>query len=284
MLGVAVVTAAAAAAVAATTGAGAPKPQPIVYAARPAEGEHEFGLYVLDKVGGSSRRIAAAGTPAEEPAWSPDRRRIAYAGKAGIYVIGANGTGRKLVVPTAGAKGPDWSPDGRRLVFSAPVGNVDELFVANADGSAPRKLTSEPPAGHAFDPAWSPNGRRIVYSRFVVLAPAGQLGLFVVPAAGGAAKRLTRGEDSGPSWSPDGKTILFSRGVDEETDEIFAMNANGTRVRRLTNGIVDLSPSWSPDGTRFVYTRDLQLAVAARDGKSPRNVTTAARQAVDPDW
>jgi TolB protein len=54
-------------------------------------------------------------------------------------------------------------------------------------------------------------------------------------ADGSDRKRLTTNSvnDWGPSWSPDGQMIVFLSGMDNVYD-IYAMNADGTGIRRLT--------------------------------------------------
>ncbi len=63
---------------------------------------------------------------------------------------------------------------------------------------------------------------------------------------------------SSPAFSPDGKSIAFSVTTfylhkGKSNSEIYVMNADGSRQRRMTfNDAADFSPSWSPDG-RFIY-------------------------------
>src|SRR5689334_18326788 len=44
-----------------------------------------------------------------------------------------------------------------RIVFS----RFDDIWTANADGSAPRRLTTR--RGAEFDPSWAPGGEQIAY-------------------------------------------------------------------------------------------------------------------------
>ena len=60
-----------------------------------------------------------------------------------------------------------------------------------------------------------------------------------------------------PQISPDGSQIIYTRSwVDKINDrrdsEVYIMNADGTRKRRLTEGS---SPKWSPSGDRILFTR-----------------------------
>jgi TolB protein len=82
------------------------------------------------------------------PAWIPGERKISFVrvvrGKAGIYVMNADGTDQHAVLhdPKVFLGGYAWSPDGRKLAFgSARDQAAGELYVANADGSGLHRLT-----------------------------------------------------------------------------------------------------------------------------------------------
>ena len=87
--------------------------------------------------------------------------------------------------------------------------------------------------------------------------------IYVVDAASGATTNLTNNpaEDYTPLWSPDGSRIAF---FSTRTGwlEIFAMNADGSNVRRLTNTkgtntAYTYPLSWSPDGEQILALRNL---------------------------
>ena len=96
----------------------------------------------------------------------------------------------------------------------------------------------------------SPDGRTIV---FELLGD-----LYTMPAAGGAATRLTSGPafDSQPRWSPDGKRIVFLSDR-SGAENIWLCDADGKNPKALTKGNNNLyaSPEWTPDGNYIVASR-----------------------------
>ena len=101
---------------------------------------------------------------------------------------------------------PAWSPDGRRIVFSSTRDGDPEVYVMNADGSEPRRLTTTP--GRDAHPSWSPDGRTIAFQ-----SPRqdGHTRLFLMNPDGSQQRALTQntGFCGVPVWSPDGKRIAY---------------------------------------------------------------------------
>jgi len=83
-----------------------------------------------------------------------------------------------------------------------------EVWVAEADGSSPTRLTFVD-EGLAGLPRWSPRGDTIAFDR---RTKSGHLCIFLIPANGGSPRQLTdaSAEDSKPSWSHDGRWVYFS--------------------------------------------------------------------------
>jgi dipeptidyl aminopeptidase/acylaminoacyl peptidase len=104
----------------------------------------------------------------------------------------------------------------------------------------------------------SPKGDAVVFAAGVpdVAANRTTSSLWMVPAAGGEAKRLTSGpsRDAEPKFAPDGATIAFASDRDGSM-QIWTMPAAGGEASRVTSfpgGVQAFS--WSPDGKSFLFT------------------------------
>lgn len=102
--------------------------------------------------------------------WSPDSTRIAFCGHSGdgnwaVWVMNADGTDQRqlthpeLVQPagTGGDYPGAWSPDGKRIAYSSGQHESREVWVIDADGTSPRRLTRWPGADGPV--VWLPDGR-----------------------------------------------------------------------------------------------------------------------------
>jgi dipeptidyl aminopeptidase/acylaminoacyl peptidase len=115
--------------------------------------------------------------------------------------------------------------------------------------------------------------------------------VFVIPAGGGEARQVTRGDydASSPAWSPDGMRLAFCANRSERPDhtsvaDVFVVSSQGEEgPRRLTASSGPAAqPSWSPDGRLVAYyghdnryrgaTQTHVLVVAAEAGGRPRDI------------
>ncbi len=85
-----------------------------------------------------------------------------------------------------------------------------------------------------------------------------QGGIWVLPVAGGRARRVTDefNDARQPVWSPDGTSIAF-QGFRDGGYDIWSVAPDGSHQRQLTWGPCDdREPAWSHDGTRIAFSSD----------------------------
>ncbi|HEX4046756.1 MAG TPA: Tol-Pal system beta propeller repeat protein TolB [Elusimicrobiota bacterium] len=117
-------------------------------------------IYVLDIATKQSRRLTNLNW-CDSPAWSPTGEWIAFAGRANrkdrmdIFLVDITGGQiRQLTHGEGSNEDPTWSPDGRLLAFSSTRDDGrSQIYVMDADGSAPRRIADVP--GASSTPDWS---------------------------------------------------------------------------------------------------------------------------------
>jgi Tol biopolymer transport system component len=88
----------------------------------------------------------------DDAAWSPDGNKIAFRrnvnGTHQVLVVNVNGSGETVLTNDQGSsqREPAWSPDGAKIAFSSDkiIGSNKEIFVMNADGTNPIRVTNNP--------------------------------------------------------------------------------------------------------------------------------------------
>jgi Tol biopolymer transport system component len=129
-----------------------------------------------------------------------------------------------------------WSRDGRQLVFI----KGSDLYLANADGSAPHLLVSAP--GSPFSPRFSPDGNRI---RFSLQDQANTNSLWEVRADGSNLHPFLPGWHSPPNerygrWSEDGRYYFFES-INVQGSNIFALAESTGIFRKASHTPVQLT-------------------------------------------
>ncbi len=170
---------------------------------------------------------------------------------------------------------PSPLPGGGRIAYTSNREGKYDLYLMNADGSEPRRLTNTP--AEELHPAWSPDGRRIA---FQCMSADGASNVCLVNPDGSGYTQVTRWgpNDPGaqrPVWSPDGQKIAVSReSPSGGLQYVWVMNADGSNQLQIVEG---RDPSWSPDGRRIAFTRydgtGYQIWTAGPDGSDVRKLT-----------
>jgi Tol biopolymer transport system component len=179
------------------------------------------------------------------PTWSPDGTQIAFnsmrSGTMRLYTMNPDGSDVREVDTDIWVEYADWSPDGTKFVCECrPPGSNDyEVYVFNADGSDPQRLTTSP--GHDGFPVWSPDGTLIAF----------------------ASDR----DDCRFNDAPD----CIRAGRDGPHSDVWIMNADGSDQRRLTETFGQFL-AWTPDGAYIVFGSLDGLHIVTPDGSEDRRV------------
>ncbi|MEP6785428.1 MAG: amidohydrolase family protein [Sphingomonadales bacterium] len=242
-----------------------------------------FDIERYDIATGEVTTVASGVGGSVRPTPSPDGKSIAFVrrehGKTTLWVKDfATGAQRKIydaldrdVQETWAVTGvyPNmaWTPDSKSMVFWAG----GKIRRAGVDGSAASVIlfriddtrividATHPVVEVSPDrvqtkmPRWamvSPDGRQVVFET---------LGkLWIKPMAGGAARRLVKGDEAEmelwPNWSRDGRSIAFVGWTDAGLGKVRTVAAGGGSARDITGtGGHFASPAFSPDGRTVIF-------------------------------
>jgi len=128
---------------------------------------------------------------------------------------------------------------------------AEDLWVMNADGSSPRRLTVD--EGIESDPCFSPDGKLIAFSAQY----DGNTDVFVVPVEGGLPVRLTwhPANDIVRDFTPNGTRVLFASQRSSFTGryaQLYTVGISGGYPVKLEIPNA-YDATYSPDGRRMAY-------------------------------
>jgi TolB protein len=181
-------------------------------------------------------------------AWSPDGTKLAYVsnrtGDYDIWVVNSDGSdARNITNYPRGAEGsPTWSPTGDFIAFTSDrnTGGTPQLFVMNANGTNPRRLTTE----RVDRPTWS----RLNFIAFTVGPESGQnIGILDMNNQAAPITVLTdsRGTNESPAVAPNGRHIAFVT-TRWGKSQIAVIDRAGRSIRQITRVGNNKFPNWQP--------------------------------------
>jgi dipeptidyl aminopeptidase/acylaminoacyl peptidase len=267
--------------------------------------EYRTSIWLADveSAGDAPPRALTRGPHDSQPRWSPDGSRLAFLRKpAGkdpeavpqLCVLPmAGGEAMTLTTLAKGASAPAWSPDGSRIAFLSGTNPA-------LDDDKEKKKPKNEPGRIVTKPTFRWNNEGFV-------DPEHPSHVWVIEAAGGAPRRLTRGEHpaQSPSWSRDGDWIWFLAdrraepwfGHDEQ--KLYAVPADlaaptdgaDMKVVAEIHGPI-MTYAEAPDG-RIVATGDIRpgeprscdpVRLLLFEGDEPRTARRALSDAIDFDF
>lgn len=220
---------------------------------------------------------------------SPDGETIIFELLGDIYTMPISGGEATALITGMGFQSqPAYSPDGTQIAFISDEGGSENLYIANVDGSKPKKLSSSN-SGDFMSPTWSADGDYVYVSQ--VSNGIGANEIWMYHKYGGKGIQVTNARPAGPNTP--GNQQPNAQGVSVSSDGRYLYYAtkmggfsyNMTNfpwrvVRRdLQEGTTDtiatayggaIRPVVSPDGNLLVYgTRH-----EAQTGLRVRNLLT----------
>jgi TolB protein len=252
-------------------------------------------VWMMDWDGGGQTQLTKLGSIALSPRISPDNSRVAFTtySRGGVDIgMYSLELGRMVSFPRFGGTNvsPAWSADGTKLAFSSSMRGDPEIFIADASGASPKRITAN--TGSDVSPVFNPKtGAQIAFisSRSTKLPQ-----LYMMDIDGTNVTRLTdTGYAVSPSWSPNGQFLAFAwrrnygPGAPGGQD-IYVMDLATKRWIQLTHemGVCDF-PSWSPDGRHIVFESTKrggsQIWTMLADGSNQKQLTTSGKN-TQPNW
>lgn len=237
-------------------------------------------IFSMNVDGSDARQLTHYGGLDDEPAWSPDGRRLAFISSrshADLYVMNADGSHPVPLTTGLDVSEFVWSPDGRRIAFTGHRNETRAIYIVDTTGSGLMKLND-----HADSPAWSPDGRRIA---FHFSQAAFDSSIFVINPDGSGLQQVTDQLSWAPMWSPDGTSIAFI-GEGNEAGDLYVMPSDGSAAPQLLHPNIDAA-TWSPDSQRLAFTTrglDNSLFVIHVDGSQLKELAARNDGIGPPVW
>ena len=230
---------------------------------------------------------------------SPDSQSVVFnaggEGSNGIYALDLSTMKvQSLMHPQFTVGTPTFSPDGRRIIYAGKsnAAQASHLYTCSLAGKPSRQLTDT--AGIYDDMAsYSADGRRIVFARALRHRPYSMGGwtwdhwdIYAMQADGTGLRRLTSGQYyqvSPPKFALDGKTILFAADHDDsgtlQTDVFTVKSVGGQAPQPLTGNGHCWNPVFTSDGGHILYVSDVtvpfdyEIWSMDADGEHPTQLT-----------
>lgn len=256
-----------------------------IYFVSDRQGKGTKEIWVMDFDGSNQRRITFFNSISTMPSVSPDGRRLAFTtyakGQPQIMMYSTE-TGR--FIPFRNSAAPtnaqaSFTPDGQHVVYASSVSGYMQIYIADLDGSNPRRLTTT--RAIEAEPKVNPKtGAEIAF----VSGRGGLQQIYRMNMDGADVERLTNGEGeaSNPAWHPEGRHLAFAwtRGYAPGNWNLFLMDVASRETVQLTHGEGrNENPTWAPDGRHLAFcsnrTGSYQIFTMLADGTGVRQLTSA---------
>ena len=178
-----------------------------------------------------------------------------------IYIMDADGKHQqRLTTNDFDDRRPAWHPSGKKIVFESNRSGKYELYELFMNNGKIKKITIQDLTGEPIFAKYSPDGKKIAFAN---KKSDHKSDIIIITEKGRMIRSLTnyRYRSTYPNWSADGKTLLFfsRHETNNEDDEIYTINIDGSGEKRLTNWPKhNFCPAWSNDGKKIAYVTSME--------------------------
>jgi len=243
-------------------------------------------LVLADFDGHNGSEVTKDNTIVAAPCWVPGKFAIYYTSYKLNHpdIFSHNlATGARAIVARHGGSNmsPAVSPDASKVAMILSKDGWTDLYVANADGSDPRRLTRS--REDESSPCWSPDGKWICFAAKI----KERRSLCKISPAGGEIQRIpTNGvlNPTEPDWSPDGQWIVFTSQMGGF--EICVVPSQGGTATPLVAGE---DPSWAPNSRTIIFARrqgggNRVLSLLDAPTKQVKDISRISGSNSQPSW
>ncbi len=246
-------------------------------------------VWVMDVNGDYQQQVTTTAFDKVRASWYPDGEHLLVGGRQqGLMKISIkSGRETKINLPWPGITDAAISPDGKQIAFAANVTDgvdIYHIWVANADGSGPRKLTTMPYLQH--EPVWSRDGEWVYF----------------LSGKGGQSHDIWRVsvKDKRKEQLTAGQLYHFELALSVEGELAYSSNRSGNyeiwrqkpgekAVQLTANPLLDSQPAWSPEGNKMLFTSNRKggrpnIWLMELDTQQTRQLTTHKMGAMSPVW
>lgn len=209
-------------------------------------------VFVINADGTNQRNLSNHPAYDSFPDWSPDGQQIVFVSsrnrdvhkgiRSNLFVMSPDGENVKQITKLKWATAPRWSPDGNRIAFETDDFEMErQVYVVDADGRQPWRVSSPKANTAMILGGWSPDGKQILYSEAIesrsdkampVIATLDRVRREVIKW-----KRMPvlKGTFSTSDFSADGKSILFAGKQNGDDWEIYRFVLAERQLIQLTH-------------------------------------------------
>jgi tricorn protease len=212
---------------------------------------------------------------------------IAFAYANNIWIVErSGGTARRLTSFQGQTSNPHFSPDGKWIAFTGEYAGNNDVYVVPSEGGEPKRLTWHPGSDQVQGWTPDGKAVMFSSSR-ATWAPSGAPRFWTVPASGGVEEPMALPRANQGKISPDGSRVAYRMNTswdEERRNYRGGQNRPIWIVDLKSYDLVsppwtdskDMDPAWVGDTVYFISDRDGVANVWAYDTRSKR-LTQATR-------